>query len=300
MQTIWVENLADPRLADYRNVRDADLRRHRGVFMAEGRFVVERLLADSRFDADSLFLTPRAWEAIRPALAKRSQTAPIYLAKQEVFNEIVGFDMHRGCLAAGRIGKELRPEELVATFAPGASLLVVLEGLTNTENIGNVFRNALAFGVAGVLLCPRSCDPLYRKAIRVSMGSSLTVPFARFADWPGSLAGLRSAGYQLIGLDLAEDAVPFASLSSSIDLGERVALILGTEGKGLSTSTLKHVDHSVRIPMASGVDSLNVATASGIVLQFLHARLQRHPRPQRYPKLGRTGAAPAGRSGVAS
>ena len=126
MQTIWVENLADPRLADYRNVRDADLRRHRGVFMAEGRFVVERLLADSRFDADSLFLTPRAWEAIRPALAKRSQTAPIYLAKQEVFNEIVGFDMHRGCLAAGRLGKELRPEELVATFAPGASLLVVL------------------------------------------------------------------------------------------------------------------------------------------------------------------------------
>lgn len=294
MQTIWVEDLADPRLADYRNVRDADLRRSRGVFMAEGRFVVERLLTDSRFDADSLLLTPRAWEAIRPALAKRPQTAPIYVAKQEVFNEIVGFDMHRGCLAAGRIGVEARPAELIAGLPQGPSLLVVLEGLTNTENVGNVFRNALAFGVAGVLLCPRSCDPLYRKAIRVSMGSTLTVPFARFDDWPDSLAGLRSAGYQLIGLDPSEDAVSLSALSSSIELGERVALILGTEGKGLCAGTLEHVDHSLRIPMAPGVDSLNVATASGIVLQFLHARLnaQLHARlhaGQRHAELKRPG-----------
>lgn len=294
MQTIWVEDLADPRLADYRNVRDADLRRSRGVFMAEGRFVVERLLTDSRFDADSLLLTPRAWEAIRPALAKRPQTAPIYVAKQEVFNEIVGFDMHRGCLAAGRIGEEARPAELIAGLPQGPSLLVVLEGLTNTENVGNVFRNALAFGVAGVLLCPRSCDPLYRKAIRVSMGSTLTVPFARFDDWADSLAGLRSAGYQLIGLDPSEDAVSLSALSSSIELGERVALILGTEGKGLCAGTLEHVDHSLRIPMAPGVDSLNVATASGIVLQFLHARLnaQLHARlhaGQRHAELKRPG-----------
>ncbi|MCH7599204.1 MAG: RNA methyltransferase [Myxococcales bacterium] len=273
MQTIWVENLDDPRLADYRNVRDADLRRSRGVFMAEGRFVVERLVGNSRFRADSLFLTPRACEAIRPVLERLPQTAPVYLAKQEVFNEIVGFDMHRGCLAAGRIGVETRPEELIATSPEGASLLVVLEGLTNTENMGNVFRNALAFEAAGVLLCPRSCDPLYRKAIRVSMGSTLTLPFARFDGWPDSLTSLRSAGYQLIGLDLAEDAIPLSAVSSSIDLGERVALILGTEGKGLSRETLEYVDHSLRIPMAPGVDSLNVATASGIVLQFLHARL---------------------------
>jgi tRNA G18 (ribose-2'-O)-methylase SpoU len=275
MQTIWVESLDDPRLADYRNVRDADLRRSRGVFMAEGRFVVERLLGDSRFSADSVFLTPRSCEAIRPALERWPQTAPVYVAEQEVFNEIVGFDMHRGCLAAGKIGEEARPHELIAALPEGPSLLLVLEGLTNTENVGNVFRNALAFGVAGVLLCPRSCDPLYRKAIRVSMGSTLTVPFARFEDWPGSLAGLGSAGYQLIGMDLADDAVSLSALvskSSSIDLGERVALVFGTEGKGLSPATLEQLDYSLRIPMAPGVDSLNVATASGIVLQFLYAR----------------------------
>ncbi len=242
--------------------------------MAEGRFVVERLMSDSRFCADSLFLTPRAYEAMRPVLDLFPQCAPVYVAKQDLFNQVVGFDMHRGCLAAGRIGGAVRPLELISAPSAGASLLVVLEGLTNTENIGAVFRNAMAFGADGVLLCPRSCDPLYRKAIRVSMGGTLKVPFARFEPWPESLEQLRSAGYQLIALDLAEDAVSLSALTSSIGPAPRVALLLGTEGRGLSDAALEHVDHSVRIPMAPGIDSLNVATASAIVLQFLYS--QRH------------------------
>lgn len=247
--------------------------------MAEGRFVVERLLGDSRFRPDSLFLTSRACESLRPVLSQLSQPVPVYVAKQAVFNEVVGFDMHRGCLAAGRIGEATRADEIIAASRDGASLVVVLEGLTNTENIGNVFRNALAFGVAGVLLCPRCCDPLYRKSIRVSMGSTLTVPFARCEAWPECLASLRTAGYRLLGLDLAEDAVSPSEVSKSIDLGDRIALILGTEGKGLCRETLEYVDDSVRIPMMPGVDSLNVATASGIVLQLLFAKLHRPVSP---------------------
>ncbi|MBW2389515.1 MAG: RNA methyltransferase [Deltaproteobacteria bacterium] len=272
MHPIWVETLDDPRLTDYRNVRDADLRRRRGLFMAEGRLVVEQLLGDSRFRADSVFMTPRSCEAMRPVLARLPHGAPVYLAKQELFNQVVGFDMHRGCLAAGQIGRERQPLELISAQPADASLLVVLEGLTNTENVGGVFRNAQAFGADGVLLCPRSCDPLYRKAIRVSMGGTLKVPFARFDRWPDSLEQLRCAGYKLIALDLAEDAMALSDITSSIDLGSRVALVLGTEGRGLSEAALGHVDHSVRIPMAPGIDSLNVASASAIALQFLHSR----------------------------
>ncbi|MCP4039766.1 MAG: RNA methyltransferase [bacterium] len=271
MQTTWVEDLDDPSLSDYRNVRDADLRRSRGLFMAEGRFVVEQLVCGSRFRADSLFLTPRACEAMRPVLDGLPHDLPIYVAKQEVFNQIVGFDMHRGCLAVGRIGEDLSPLELISAAPEGASLLVVLEGLTNTENVGGVFRNAMAFGADGVLLCPRSCDPLYRKSIRVSMGGTLRLPFARFDLWPDSLQRLREAGYRLIALDPREDAVPLSTLARSIGEGERIALLLGTEGRGLTQAALDHADCSVRIPMAPGVDSLNVATASGVVLQLLHS-----------------------------
>ncbi len=277
MQPIWVEALDDPRLADYRNVRDADLRRRRGLCMAEGRLVVEQLLRDSPFQADSLFMTPRSCEAMRPVLETLPSRAPLYVAKQELFNQVVGFDMHRGCLAAGQVGRERRPDELIYGPRTAASLLVVLEGLTNTENVGGVFRNAQAFGADAVLLCPRTCDPLYRRAIRVSMGGTLKVPFARFDGWPDSLGELRGAGYRLIALDLAEDAIALSEIASSgFDFGPRVALLLGTEGRGLSDAALEHVDHSVRIPMAAGIDSLNVASASAIALQFLYARGSSH------------------------
>jgi tRNA G18 (ribose-2'-O)-methylase SpoU len=143
-----------------------------------------------------------------------------------------------------------------------------LEQITSPDNVGGLFRNALAFGARGVLLCPRTCDPLYRKAIRVSMGASLLVPFARCSEWPAPLKLLREAGYRVVALHPGEDASPIATATAA---SERLVLLLGTEGGGLSESALAQADERVRIPMAPGVDSLNVATASGIALHHFTA-----------------------------
>jgi len=272
MESQWVESLDDERVVDYRNVRDADLRRRSGLFMAEGRLVVELLVRSSRYRANSIFVTPRSFAALQPALAQLPPGTPVYQARQEVFNGIVGFDLHRGCLAVGDIGPSVAPESMLQKIPEGPSTLAILEGLTNTENIGGVFRNAMAFGVDGVLLCPRSCDPLYRKSIRVSMGGTLRVPYARIDDWPNQLGALRDRGYQIVALDLSPDAIPLPNLEQESGLGRRVALLVGTEGRGVSTCAIEQADYSLRIPMAVGVDSINVATASGIAMQWFHAR----------------------------
>ena len=271
MQPIWVDDVSDPRLSDYRDVRDADLRRKRGLFMAEGRFVVDVLLRDSRYAPDSFFLNPKSFEALESVIKECGGDAPVYVAKQEVFSDVVGFDMHRGCLAAGKVGQALGFEVLIAQAAKEASLVIVIEGLRNTENMGGIFRNAMAFGASAVLMCPESCDPLYRKAIRVSMGGSLCIPFAQVSSWPAGLSRLRDAGFQLVALDLADDAIPLDELGSRIVPDRPVALLLGTEGRGISEAALDQVDHAVRIPMAPGVDSLNVATASGIAMHAVFA-----------------------------
>jgi tRNA G18 (ribose-2'-O)-methylase SpoU len=137
--------------------------------------------------------------------------------------------------------------------------------------MGGIFRNAMAFGASAVLMCPESCDPLYRKAIRVSMGGTLCIPFAQVTSWPAGLSRLRDAGFQLVALDLADDAVPLDELGLRIVPDRPVALLLGTEGRGISEAALDQVDHAVRIPMAPGVDSLNVATASGIAMHAVFA-----------------------------
>ncbi len=273
-----IESLEDPRVADYRNVKDGDLRRSRGIFMAEGRFVVEMLLGHSRHRAESIFVTPSSLDRLRFPEDGSADSIPVYVAPQEVFNEIVGFRLHRGCLAVGKVAPELDPSVLVRPPAVAGSTLVVLEGLSNTENVGSVFRNAMAFGVDGVLLCPRCCDPLYRKAIRVSMGGTLRVPYARTAEWPGPLAALRGVGYRVLALDPAPASVPLHELDRVLGPDESVAWVLGTEGPGLSAPALDFVDLRVRIPMAEDVDSVNVATASGIALQSLYARRIRSRR----------------------
>ena len=276
MESQWIDSLDDDRVADYRNVRDADLRRRRGLFMAEGRFVVEQLVESSRFVANSVFVTPRSFDALRPTLEALPPGTPVYRANQEVFNEIVGFDLHRGCLAVGNTGEKTTPETLLDEIdrqvGDGPSTLAILEGLTNSDNVGGVFRNAMAFGVEGGLICPRSSDPLYRKSIRVSMGGTLKVPFARFEAWPGPLSSLSERGYQIVALDLAPDAVSLSRLNEKAGLGNRVALLLGTEGPGVSPGALEGVDYSVRIPMSKGVDSINVSTAAGIAMQWFYAR----------------------------
>lgn len=284
MPRIEIDDIADERLVAYRNVRDGDLRREQGLFMAEGRLVVEQLLRASRFEADSLFLTERAAAAMEETLAAYP-AVPVYVAKRSVLNEVVGFDLHRGCLAAGRIGVPLPVEAVLAAGrAEAGAIYVVGEAMTNTENMGSVFRNAMAFGVGGVLLCPRSCDPLYRKAIRVSLGATLEIPFARFERWPEGLASLRDRGVRVVALDPAPDAIELEQLEQVLPPSEPVALLLGTEGAGLSEEARARADLRVRIPMQPGVDSVNVSTAAAIAMQRLYELRSRRAASAREPR----------------
>ncbi|MCG8589960.1 MAG: RNA methyltransferase [Proteobacteria bacterium] len=262
-----IESLDDPRVAVYRDVRERDLVDRQGLFLVEGRLNVLKLLSGGRFRTRSLLVTPRTLRALEPALASVAPGPPIYVAERPLLARLAGFDLHRGCLAAAERGPALAPEPLVA--APAAnSCVVVLEQLTNPDNVGGVFRNAAAFGADAVWLCPRCCDPLYRKAIRVSMGAALEVPFARCSDWPGALRALKRAGYRVVALDPGPASTPLATEPR----GGRVALLVGTEGPGLQPATRALADARVGIAMAPGVDSLNVATATGIALHH-YARL---------------------------
>ncbi|MDP6979763.1 MAG: RNA methyltransferase [Myxococcota bacterium] len=281
MPRFAVRDIADERLAAYRNVKDGDLRRAHGLFMAEGRLVVEQLLDDSRFTADSVFLSERMAGAMA-SFVEAHPDVPVYVAKSSVMNEVVGFDLHRGCLAAGRIGEPLAASDVISAGLPDpGATFVIAEGMTNTENMGAVFRNAVAFGARGVLLCPRSCDPLYRKAIRVSLGASLRLPFARVADWPGGLDALRQRGGRIVALDPGSAAIDLSELEATLSADEPVGLLLGTEGGGLSDGARARADLRVRIPMMPGVDSVNVATAAAIALQCLYERAQRPGRVTR-------------------
>lgn len=277
MNVVRIDRLDDPRLDEYRNVRDADLIRRRGVFLAEGRFILRQVLAPGgRFRPRSALLTPAAMESLAEVLPALG-TAPVYLVEQPLMNGIVGFDIHRGCLAAIERGDDLSMETLLAGIPEGPAVLLVLDELTNHDNVGGLFRSAAAFGAAGALLAPRCCDPLYRKCVRVSMGGVLRVPFAR---WPGPpelvddptqgaavKAALHAAGFTMFALDPAEDAADIAEAGAA--LAGRAAIILGAEGAGLSPAARAMADARLRIPMSrgpEGVDSLNVAVAGSIVL----------------------------------
>ena len=252
-----VDDPSDPRLDDYRNVPDAELLERRGLFVAEGRLVVRRLLTSSRFAARSVLVTAPAYDALKDLLEHCD--LPVFLVPQSLLNGIVGFNIHRGCLAIGERGAGPDWRTLA-----GGSPVIVVERVANADNIGAIFRNAAAFGAAGVLL-ERSCtDPLYRKAIRTSMGAALSVPFARLEPWPDALGELRSQGVTLVGL--ATEAVQTVDIVARAVRGRPVALLVGHEGDGLSNAAIAACDQLARIPMAPGVDSLNVATAAGIAL----------------------------------
>jgi tRNA G18 (ribose-2'-O)-methylase SpoU len=180
---------------------------------------------------------------------------------------IVGIEFHHGCLAVGERGIEPTAEAVLAE-AHGESI-VVLEGLGDASNVGAIFRNALAFGAGAALLSPGTADPLYRKAVRVSSGAAVVLPFARLADWPRDLARLRDAGYTIVALTPRADAVAVQELGRTRPLPARPALLLGTEGRGLSEDALAAADLHVRIPMAPEMDSLNVAAASAVALHWL-------------------------------
>jgi tRNA G18 (ribose-2'-O)-methylase SpoU len=264
-----IHDPADPRVADYRDIRDAELRRRRGLFVAESRAVVRRLLASARFRTRSVLLTAPALEALRGALPAADASVPIYLTSHETARAVVGFDFHRGCVALGE--RALEPSLAALAGRPGSRVLVVLEDASNPDNVGGVFRNGRAFGADAILLSSGCADPLYRKAIRVSMGASLVVPFAHLSDWKDGLARLREAGYTLVALTPDPSALDIALLGAAWPLPSRVAVLLGSEGHGLSAETRAAADLEMRIAMAPGVDSVNVATSAGIALHRIRS-----------------------------
>jgi len=256
----------DPRLADYRTVRDPERRRQAGTFLVESALVVRRLLAASRFRVRSLLLTPAALTSLRDAVERSGAVYPVYVAAPAVLSEILGFKFHRGCLAVAERGPTLAADEL-ATPA-GARTLLIADGVADPENVGALFRTARALGASAMLLAPGCADPLYPKAIRASMGAALTLPFAPLPDWPAEVDRLRRLGYLVVALTPAGE-VDVADAFADPARASRTALVVGGEGSGLGPTVLAAVDVGVRIAMAPGVDSLNVAVAAGIALHRL-------------------------------
>jgi tRNA G18 (ribose-2'-O)-methylase SpoU len=254
-----VDNPDDPRIDDYRDLTHADRRPDRpggrGLVIAEGVVVVRRLL-DSPYPLRSVLGVPRRLADLAEDLAPFD--VPAFEVDADTMAAAVGFHLNRGVLAvAGRA-----PEPAVADLVRDARVVAVLEGVNDHENLGALFRNAAALGVDAVLLGPRCSDPLYRRSVRVSMGHVLRVPFGPLpGEWPASLDVLRAAGLRVAALTPAPDALPIGAAGLA---GQRVALLLGAEGPGLTEAALAAADARVRIPMASGVDSLNVATAAAV------------------------------------
>ena len=250
----------DPRLEPYTRMRERDLVGRAGRFIVEGEVTLRLLLGRrSRFRAESILLAPERWPGLAADVAACPEPPPIYSASKAVMSAVTGFPIHRGVLAVGLRGPGLDAAALVPP-PPAPALVVGLAGLTNHDNVGAAFRNAAAFGADAVLLEGATCDPLYRKSIRVSAGAALIQPFARLPD-----------GQDWLRLAETLDLRPLAfSPAASETLDARAAppralLILGTEGPGLDAATLARA-RPIRIPMAAGFDSLNVATAAGIAL----------------------------------
>lgn len=246
---------------DYRDVSDAVLVRERGLFVAEGRLVVRRVIEDGRYAVHSLLLNDAARRELNDVLQRLPPDTPIYTRPTDDFRTVTGFNFHRGCLAL----VHRRCPSSIESIAGGQPPLVLLEDVANADNVGGVFRNAAAFGAGGIVLSARCCDPFYRKAIRTSMGTVLHLPFAVVDDWEDALARVRSNGFVVAALtprEPAETIDAFARRARRL----KVALLIGTEGAGLSAAAEAAADARVRIPIADGVDSLNVSVAAGIAL----------------------------------
>ncbi len=267
---IPIDDPDDPRIAAYRDVRERDLVGRDGQFIAEGAVVVRSLVAASRHRARSLLLADKRVDALAPLLAKLPEGTPVYAAGQAVLDRIVGFPLHRGILALGDQAPLPAAADLLAATGPRARV-VMLFGIGNHDNLGGIYRNAAAFGADAVILDSGCCDPLYRKAIRVSVGATLLVPTAKMAVGEDPLALLDAAGFAAIALS-PSGAETLAGLTPP----PRAALLFGSEGPGLPAALLARA-RTVRIPMAGDFDSLNVATTSGIVLHHVAAHQGRAP-----------------------
>lgn len=254
-----IDDPADPRIAPYRDIRERDLVGRQGLFIAEGEVVVRVLLGASRHEPLSLFLAEKRIAALSDVIDRLPDAVPVYVASESIMDEIAGFPMHRGILALGRRASP-DPVDAFPPDLPRRAVALVLVGIANHDNMGGLFRNAAAFGVDLVVLDSNCCDPLYRKAIRVSAGNVLTVPFVQLARGIDVLDLLASHGFEAIALSTGG-----AALLADTGRPDRLALLFGAEGPGLPDHVLARA-RSVRITIVAGVDSLNVATASGIVL----------------------------------
>lgn len=283
-----VTDLDDPRLADFREIKDRQLRPEFssgaalqgrdpeapwGKFMAEGDVVLHKLVR-SDYRTLRVLCTPARLDRARTHLDLLPADVPVYVLAQAHFERTVGYAMHRGLLAIGARQPPLCPDSLIAACAARRPL-VLLEDVVNHDNIGGIFRSAAGLGAGGVLMSGRTADPLYRKALRVAVGCVLVTPWAYAPSppgWPAALARVREAGIRLMALTPAPDAADLRALPSHIDLDrERIAVLLGTEGPGLRPETLAAADLRVRIPIRPTIDSLNVSVTAGIVLHALSA-----------------------------
>ncbi len=259
---IPVSGAGDARLADYVGLTDVRLRRSleaaHGLFVAEGEKVIRRAIA-AGYPMRSLLVTRDKLAGLADLIA--GCPGPVYVIDPAAAEALTGYRVHRGTLAS----MQRLPLPAVADLVAGARRIVVLEDIVDHENVGAIFRCAAALGFDAVILAPRCADPLYRRAVKVSMGAVFAVPYARLDDWRGGLAGLRAAGFLVLALTPAADAVPIAEAPAA----SQVALLLGTEGDGLSARWLAAADARVRIPMSAGVDSLNVASAAAIACYLL-------------------------------
>ena len=253
-----VTDPTDPRLADYRDLRDVELRKHleseHGLFLAEGEKVVRRAL-EAGYDARSFLKAPRWLDGLADVLDR--SPAPCYVISEALAEEVTGFHVHRGALASLHRRSLPSVDEVLA----GARSVLVLEDLVDHTNVGAILRSGAALGFDAVLLAPRCADPLYRRSIKVAMGAVFSLPWTRLPDWYDALPDLSARGYTTVALTLAPDAVPIEEAVAGLD---KVALVLGSEGHGLTSRWEQTADRRAIIPMAAGIDSLNVAAATAV------------------------------------
>jgi len=253
-----ISDPADPRLADYRDLRDVELRKHleaeHGLFLAEGEKVVRRAV-EAGFTPRSFLMAPRWLDGLADVLG--TTDAPCYVMGEALAEEVTGFHVHRGALAS----LERRPLPSVGTVLAGARSVLVLEDIVDHTNVGAILRSGAALGFDAVLLAPRCADPLYRRSIKVSMGSVFSLPWTRLPDWHDALPSLSAMGFTTVALTLAPDSAPIEEAVAGLG---KVALVLGSEGHGLSPRWEQSADRRATIPMQEGIDSLNVAAATAV------------------------------------
>ncbi|WP_110241418.1 TrmH family RNA methyltransferase [Nocardioides gilvus] len=257
-EIIEITSADDPRLSDYRDLRDVQLRKsmeaEHGLFLAEGEKVVRRAV-EGGFAPRSFLMAPRWVDDLQDVLA--TTDAPCFVVSEQLAEEVTGFHVHRGALAS----LARRPLPSVSEVLAGARSVLVLEDLVDHTNVGAAFRSGAALGFDAVLLSPRCADPLYRRAVKVAMGAVFSMPWTRLPEWHGAMGALREAGFTTVALTLAPDAVPVEEAVAGVD---RLALVLGSEGPGLSEHWQSSADRRAIIPMREGIDSLNVAAASAV------------------------------------